>query len=245
MGSVDPHPARWSREVLNAIAPILRRWGLPVHDPFAGTGERLGELCDLIGLDFTGTEIEEPFIIDPRVEVGNSRLEASYPIGRRYCICTSVVFPNGMTDHFHARDGSRRKTYRQARASITGEDAPLHLDNMGRHGPRQGKLGEERHWAIARDAILWWPARVLVNIKDCILDKEVYPAVEKWLDLLVARGYQSTVHEVATPGMRFGANRDSRLDHEVVIEAYWRMDLGSRGADSGASRGARLLHPRA
>lgn len=224
------------------MAPILLRWGWPVHDPFAGTGERLGALCDQLGLLFTGTEIEEPFIIDPRVQVGNSRLEDSYPEGR-YCICSSPVYPNGMTDHFHAQDKSRRKTYRQARASITGEDQPLHPDNMGRHGPRQGKLGEERHWAIAWDATAWWPSRVLINIKDCILDKEIYPAVEMWLDILTRRGYHCTCHEVATPGMRFGANGKSRVDYEVIIEAYWRVNLEARGVDSGASRGARVLHP--
>lgn len=244
MGSVETHPSRWSPEVLAVIAPILRRWGWPVHDPFAGTGERLGELCDLLGLTFTGTEIEEPFIIDSRVKVGNSRYEESYPESR-FCTCTSPVYPNGMTDHFHAQDGSRRRTYRQALASITGEDQPLHLDNMGRHGPRQGKLGAERHWAIAWDATAWWPSRVVVNIKDCILDKAVYPAVEMWLDILTKRGYQCICHEVGTPGMRFGANGDSRVDHEVVIEAYWRVDLEAQGVDSGAIRGVRMLHGRA
>jgi len=206
------------------MAPILRSWGQAVHDPFAGPGDRMGRLCDELGLPFTGTEIEPEFIIDPRVKEGNSRLADSYPEGR-YTIGTSPVFPNGMTDHFHARDGSKRKTYRQAIAAIRGEDRPLHPDNMGRHGPRQGALGEERHWAIAWDATRWWPSRVLVNIKDCILDKDVYPAVERWLDILVRRGYHCTCHEVGADGMRFGANGDARVDYEVVIEAYWRVTL--------------------
>lgn len=224
MGSVETHPARFSPQVLAAMAPILRSWGLAVHDPFAGPGDRLAQLCDELGLAFTGTEIEPEFIVDPRVRVGNSRLEESYPEGL-HCIATSPVFPNGMTDHFHARDSSKRKTYRQAIASIRGEDRPLHLDNMGRHGPRQGKLGEERHWAIAWDATEWWPSLVLVNIKDCVLDHELYPAVERWCDILGRRGYRCTLHEVSTPGMRYGANRDSRVDHEVVIEAFWRVSL--------------------
>jgi len=32
------HPAEWSPAILAAIAPTLRHWQLPVHDPFAGTG---------------------------------------------------------------------------------------------------------------------------------------------------------------------------------------------------------------
>ncbi len=240
--SVEVHPARWSPEVLDAIAPILLKWGWPVHDPFAGTGERLGALCDRLGLLFTGTELEAPFIIDPRVRPGNSRLEDPYPEGR-FCVCTSVVFPNGMTDHFNAQDGSRRKTYRKALSSIVGEDTPLHPDNMGRHGPRQGKLGEQRHWAIAEDAVKWWPSRVIVNIKDCILDKEIYPAVGMWHELLERHGYVCTFHEVKTPGMRYGANGNARVDFDMVIEAYWRVNLSVTGPDSGASRGSRLLHP--
>ena len=30
------HPAQFSPEVLDALAPHLRRYGLAVHDPFAG-----------------------------------------------------------------------------------------------------------------------------------------------------------------------------------------------------------------
>jgi hypothetical protein len=206
------------------MAPILRQWGWPVHDPFAGTGERMGDLCDILGLEFTGTEIEAGFIIDPRVKVGNSRHPDPYPEGR-YCVGTSVVYPNGMTDHFRATNTHGRRTYRTALAAITGEDEPLHPDNMGRHGPRQGKLSEGRYWDIARDAVRHWPPRALVNISDVVMDKGVYPAVDRWVEILQGRGYWIRLHTVGTPRYGYGQNGKARVDHEMVLECYWRHNL--------------------
>ncbi len=226
MGSVGVHPSRFSPEVLAVMAPILTKWGWPVHDPFAGTGERMGALCDSLGLAFTGTEIEEPYIIDPRVRLGNSRYSESYPEGR-YCIGTSPVYPNGLTDHFRATNPKGRRTYRLARAQMVGHDEPLDPDNMGRHGPRQGKLSESRYWAIAEAATMWWPPRVLINMSDCIIDDEVYPAVAKWAAILEGRGFAVYTHEVGTPRYGFGANAKARVDHEVVLECYWRGSIST------------------
>lgn len=100
------HPARWSPQIIDVLRTELA--GAPwVHDPFAGTGERLGALCDEIGVEFSGTELEEAFIVDPRVVPGDSRDNRTYPrlpwpaIGwGPYWIVTSPVYPNGMADHF-------------------------------------------------------------------------------------------------------------------------------------------------
>lgn len=218
------HPSRWSPAILEVIAPILQRWQYPVHDPFAGTGERLGQLCDALGLEFTGTEIEPEFILDPRVRAGNSKYPESYPAGP-YCIVTSPVYPNGMTDHFHAQDGSRRSTYRQALAAILGEDRPLHADNMGRYGPRRGKVAEASHWDIARECVRWWPSRVILNISDCILNRARYEAVDRWETILKTADYAVDATTVATARLRHGANRDARVECEVVLVALWRQTL--------------------
>ena len=58
-----PRLDRWTPGILDAIAPVIADLGLPVHDPFAGTGERLGRLCDRLGLPFTGREIEPEFLV--------------------------------------------------------------------------------------------------------------------------------------------------------------------------------------
>ena len=104
------HPARYSAVLLDTIRPALA--GAPhVHDPFAGTGERLGALCDELGVTYSGTEIEPSFIVDPRVRQGDSRRWPTYPpfwpvqpgsAPERvpYWIATSPVYANGMADNF-------------------------------------------------------------------------------------------------------------------------------------------------
>jgi hypothetical protein len=218
---VVTHPARWTPAILDAIEPVIVDLGLPVHDPFAGTGERLGALCDKVALPFTGTEIEAPFIIDPRVKQGDSSDPATYP-PHPHVVVTSPVYPNGMADHFRARDTSKRHTYRQALATILGYDQPLHANNMGRYAgrTRRGMASERRHFDIARRCIVHWPDHVIVNVKDVITKTEVVPVVELWKELLVTRAYEVVDEiKVATPGQRNGANSDARADHEMVLVA--------------------------
>jgi hypothetical protein len=215
------HPCPFPAPVLAALAPLLSALAAPVHDPFAGTGLRLGALCDRLGLEFTGTEIEPEFIVDPRVLEGDSTDPHTYP-PPPYVIATSPVYPNGMTDHFQARDESRRHTYRQYLAAITGEDRPLHPHNMGRWGNRfrRSARSEATHFAIARRCVRHWPDRALVNVKDVVAASYHVPVVEIWASLLREAGYRiQAEHEVRTPGQRDGANGDLRAEHEAILVA--------------------------
>jgi hypothetical protein len=220
------HPARWSHEILEVIAPIIAGLNLPVHDPFAGTGQRLGELCDRLGLTFTGTEIEPEFIVDARVIAGDSTDPATYPT-REHVAVTSPVYPNGMADHFKANDTSKRHTYRQALAENLGYDRPLHPNNMGRYAGRfrRGLASEAKHFAIAESCIPHWPTRVIVNVKDVVTTKGTIPVVEMWRELLAAHGYVAIQQiDVATPGQRNGANGQVRADTEAVLVALqWEV----------------------
>lgn len=111
MAKKPTHPARYSAALLDHLRPILAD-APHVHDPFAGTGERLGALCDELGVTYTGTELEAPFIVDPRVRQGDSRSWRTYPCARPcagrcpvartgpYWIVTSPVYANGMADNF-------------------------------------------------------------------------------------------------------------------------------------------------
>lgn len=226
------HPTRWSPRILEHVAPVLRDWGLPVHDPFAGTGERLGQVCDILGLSFTGTEIQEGFIIDPRVRQGDSTLEDTYPEGR-YCIVTSPVYPNGITDHFAAQDSSTRNTYRQKLAEIVGEDQPLHVNNMGRYGTRQGKKATATYWDLARASVAHWPSRLIVNVSNHIADDVEYDTVGRWRYLLHSRGYAVLrSFSVPTPRNGFGANGSKRVDCEWVFVCLWNGTIPHyRGPD--------------
>jgi hypothetical protein len=215
------HPCPFTPVILDHLGPILSRIGLPVHDPFAGTGERLGRLCDELGLPFTGTELEAPFIVDPRVKPGNSTRAETYPSGE-FVVCTSPAYPNGMTDHFNAKDSSRRHTYRQALARILGHDQPLHEDNMGRWGNayRRSKRSEARHFEIAKRCVEHWPDAAVVNVKDVVASNYTVHVIERWVDLLREAGYHRFgMIEVATPGQRHGQNSEYRADTETIIVA--------------------------
>jgi Protein of unknown function (DUF3631)/Domain of unknown function (DUF3854) len=212
------HPARFSTELLPAIARPLADWRLPVHDPFAGTGERLGHLCDELGLEFSGTEIEPEWIVDTRVRQGDSTDAGAYPTGE-YVVATSPTYPNGMADHFRARDDSRRHTYRQAlQRTRDGADRPLHVNNTGRYNIRRGEQIEAQYWTLVRAAVAHWPDRAVVNVKDFYYENtKIYPLVDKWTELLEGYGYEVvTRDDVRTPGQRHGANRQ-RVDTEAVL----------------------------
>jgi hypothetical protein len=219
MTKADAHPSRFHPAILEAMAPTLRKWALPIHDPFAGTGQRLAALAASLDLTFTGTELEAPFIVDSSVAQGDATKRESYP-DWEHCVATSPVYPNGMTDHFHARDNSRRYTYRQARAAITGRDEPLHGNNMGRYGPRGGRQAEFAYWLLAERSLRWWPERVLVNVKDCYLDHKLYNAVDRWRIVLACAGYTVTKTMVETPGMNDRAAADKTwIGHEAILVA--------------------------
>lgn len=219
------HPSRFSPRVLEVIQPYLRDLNLPVHDPFAGTGVRLGALCNELGLSFSGAEIEPEFIQDGRVRPGDSVEAEAYPwaanpaMADLWCVVTSPVYPNGMTDHFLPQDDSIRKTYRIALSKILGYDRALHPNNMGQYGPRRGRHAAETHWLIARRAVIHWPNRAIVNVSDCIHNGEVYPVVRTWEEILEERGYDCYTVRVTTPRMRFGKNRERRVGTEAVIVA--------------------------
>jgi hypothetical protein len=215
------HPTPWSPQILEHIGPILREWGLPVHDPFAGEGQRLGVLCDLLGLPFSGTELQEPFIIDPRVKPGDSTLAETYPEGR-YALVTSPIYPNGICDHFNAQDDSSRLTYRQGLSEITGFDEPLHENNMGRYGTRSGKKATATYWELARACVPHWPSRVILNTSNHIMDGEEYDTVGRWRYLMQSRGYRVLrSFSIRTPRNGKGANGRKRVEHEWVHVYLW------------------------
>lgn len=214
------HPAQYSPEVLAAIRDLLDTDVL-VHDPFAGAGERLGALCDELGIEFSGTEIEAAFIVDPRVAHGNSTDDLTYPI-EPYTIVTSPVYPNGMADDFDARDGSKRRTYRSALAKLTGKDVSMHPDNQGRWGYRGTPLyapARAVYWSIADRVISCWQDAdaAIVNVSDFIAKDRQEPVVAGWTRLLTAAGWDVSEVPVSTKRWKHGANRDRRVETEVLL----------------------------
>lgn len=229
MRKTADHPTPFPSQILNKLRG-LNPYGLPVHDPFAGLGDRLGALCDEMGWDFSGTEIENAFIQDRRVACGDARMISTYPASP-YMIMTSVAYPNGVSDHHRSSDASTRHTYRASIANLEGQDRPLDVGNMGRYGYRgRGAKSKARkaYWDIARESVQCWMDTqcefVALNVKDFVYSKKgqmhVEPVVTDWTNLLLEVGFKvSELIKVPTPGLRDGANHKTRIDHEVIILA--------------------------
>ena len=207
------HPTQYSQSLLEIIAPELDE---KIHDPFAGTGIRLGKLCDELGKTFSGTDIED-WGGDPRVKRGDSTQLSSYPEGS-YQIVTSPVYPNGMADHFKPKDTSRRRTYR------VGLGKSLQENNAGRYSVRAGSKAADKYWEINKEAIICWATlgwSGFVNVSDFIHKGEVYPLVGMWRDLLAQQGfYVEQYATVLTPRYRLGTNRSKRVPYEAWLEFY-------------------------
>lgn len=215
------HPSQFSHEVLDAMTSTLRTFGLPVHDPFAGTGVRLGALCDRLKLDFTGTEEVAEFIVDPRVRHGDSTYPDTYPEAP-FVICSSPVYCNGMADHFKASEPEGRHTYRQARHRLLGHDAPLSETNMGRYSIRRGTKAFETYAAIATMCVAWWwPNPVILNVSDFYVGETVFPLTHFWRELLRGAGYKFAAdRNVRTRRQRHGANGEKRVPFEQILTGF-------------------------
>lgn len=239
------HPAQWSPQILDAIRPVLQRFHLPVHDPFAGTGVRLGALCDDIGLTFTGTEMVGAFIADDRVKVGDSTDPKSYP-AQPWVICTSPVYPNGCADHFKASEPEGRHTYRQALHRLVGHDVPLAETNMGRYSVRRGTTSFEHYAVLAHSIACWWfPMPIIVNVSDFYVGDVLFPLVQYWRGMLQSYGWRFAADiEVATPRQRRGANGEKRHTHETVLVGFPGQRIvksPEAEPESAASHYAKLL----
>lgn len=219
------HPAQWSPEIIEVLREKFTQHNVRrVHDPFGGTGVRLGRLCDRFPNGrlrpnrriFTATDIEDWPDKDPRVRVGDSTDGDTYPPdeidGVPLWVVTSPVYPNGMADHFAPKDTSRRHTYRVA----LGRE--LHPNNAGRYSVRGGKLAERRYWELMDLCVRWWPDRVMVNISDFIHSGRTYPLADMWWMTLDDFGYDLIERiEIPTRRQRYGANRDLRAESETLL----------------------------
>lgn len=236
------HPARFSKEVVDTLVDLLqslnklsvkagRRPGLWIHDPFAGTGERLYEIAGRLNppAGYTGTEIEPEFIVLHKTELGTvypgDATKPHYPINP-HIIVTSPAYPNGMADSWAAQDPSKHKNYRMALSEITGEDRQLNINNQGRYGYRgtgPGSQKRKEYWRIAREAVKNWDGAslVIVNVSDFMYSKlgvdHTEPVVQEWADLLLEHGWQTYRVPVGTRRMRLGANSDKRVPAEWIL----------------------------
>jgi hypothetical protein len=230
------HGAQFTDVILDRAEPILKEFGLHVHDCFAGPGERLGALCDRLGLGFSGTELQLPFIVDRRVKQGDATDPSTYPTGD-YVLFTSPVYPSGCTDHL--KPNGKRNTYREWLAATVGDlTVELDMANAGRHGPRGGKRAEQRYWLIQHRAIFHWPSVAIVNVSDCPVNYERYPTADFYALLMECHGYQVVDRiQMKTPRLKRGENAHRAEFEEILVCRRHGGDGDRRHGGDGESPG--------
>lgn len=211
------HPAQYSPEVIDVLASLIRR-GDHVHDPFAGTGLRLGRLCDHRGATFSGGDIEAWPGADHRVALLDALDPAGYPVNRStsaptFVLVTSPVYGNKRLGDYP--NGPLPTTKLKGRLTYgIALGRALHERNFARWSGRPYFMAE--YWRLHAEVAEKTWARVarglIVNVDE--------PIAEGWAGLLEGAGYRiGEVIPVRTQRYRGLAHDDKRADHEVVITA--------------------------
>ena len=213
------HPARFSPSILDVIRDTLSTRQIPedalILDPFAGVGR-----CHDLGWPRTvGVELEMPWCRvqeGPVVRGDSSRLP--FRAQTFDAAVTSPTYGNRFADKHRALDGSVRRSYTHDLRASQGEDYTLHPNNTG--GMTWGREYWRLHGAVYDEVwrVLVDGGLFVVNVSDFIARKKVVRVVDWHRRALMARGFE-VVDEVRvdTPRLRHGANRDARVDGEVVI----------------------------
>lgn len=205
--TIAKHPAKFSAPILDVLDRLVPD-GV-ILDPFAGTG-RIHQL-QRDGRHTVGVEIEPEWAgMHPHTIVGDA-LHLPFADGWVDGICTSPTYANRMADHHDAKNGSKRMTYRH----VLGR--PLHPHNSGQL--QWGEKYRDFHRAAWAEAVrvLKPDGHVILNVSDHIRRGKVVPVTDFHLETFAELGFKvANRTEVPTDRMGFGANRELRVDHEVV-----------------------------
>ena len=225
------HPAKFSPSILDVIRDILSAHCIPesarILDPFAG----VGRCHDLGWPGMVGVELEMPWCREqegPVVRADSTALP--FRAHTFHAAVTSPTYGNRFADKHKAKDGSVRRSYtHDLRASTGDEDYVLHPANTG--GMKWGREYWRVHGAVYDEVwrVLVDGGLFVVNVSDHVRAKKVVRVVDWHRRALMARGFD-VVDEVrvATPRLKYGENRDARVDGEVVIVALKLMHNQAR-----------------
>lgn len=211
MSLAPAHPAPYSDGVL-ALAERWLEHGWRILDPFAGTG-RIHQLRENLfgGWETVGVELQPKWAaMHPATLVGNA-LALPFADCSFDAVVTSPAYGNRFADHHDAKDGSVRRSYRHC----YGE--PLHPDNTGTlHWGERYREFHRRAWAeVAR--VVRPGGRFVLNVSDHVRTGKVQHVVAWHLDIVQSIGFALIEAEhLSTRRMRWGANADLRVGHEVV-----------------------------
>lgn len=208
------HPAKFSECLLPKFATLLRG-ARNVLDPMAGTGK----LACIKAYGYTGrvvcNELEPEWADSYAVDEWHFSDAAAMEWANDEsfdAICTSPTYGNRMADHHHARDGSRRFTYRHLLGRM------LHPANTGQL--QWGTTYREKHTAIYREClrVLKVGGLMVINISDHIRQgRHIF--VTDWHSTALQGLGLTQVDDllVSTPRMGYGAHRGLRVNAEHIL----------------------------
>lgn len=218
--ALPPHPAKYSAALYPLFREILDGYTV-VLDPMCGLNQLAVEL-PRPKWAVTGVEIEptwaaaSPFTICRDA----TKLSQLFPPNTFDACVVSPAYGNRMADHHKAKDASKRITYTHTlRTFLDDPDYELAENstcNLPLH--TQGYYGlHAAAWAGSVDALRSGGLFVL-NTKNFYIGDDIQHVADLHLGILVGElGLDFEVHhEVPTPGMKFGANRDKRVENEDV-----------------------------
>lgn len=210
------HPAKYTDTFIPIFSEILNNCDV-VLDPFAGTGK----LALIKDHGFKGkvicNELEPEWTKSADYDVDEWRVGDAAKMDWAEdnsidAICTSPTYGNRMADHFNAKDGSKRITYRH----FLGR--PLDESNTGRM--QWGEKYRKKHVEVYKECIrvLKNNGKMVVNISDHIRAGEQIPVVDWHKNTLIELGMKLVDEiKINTPRMGFGANAKARVEHEFIL----------------------------
>lgn len=240
-----PHPAKFSEGMIDVFDQLLKSHRTTnsnlVLDPFAGVGG-IHKLVDK-GWTTVGVEIQEKWAnVHPRTMCGdatklNSKWTESFD-----AVVTSPTYGNRMADHHDAAEKCKScngsgclpdrysiRTIECHKCGGTGKNSYKRLTYTHQYGEQlepnnTGKLQwgdkyRELHmkaWAEVH-RVLKWNGLFVINISDHIRDGKVVEVSAWHAQVIELMGFAPVEHRtIETRRMRFGANRDTRVDHENI-----------------------------
>jgi len=208
------HPAKYTDALMSAFVKMLNGCN-KILDPFGGTGKIFLLNRWYPSAEIHAVEIEPEWAkIHPKTTLGNA---LALPWQDNYfdAVCTSPTYGNRMADEL--LDGYERITY----TAKLGRK--LNADNSG--GMQWGREYKEFHVRAWQEAtrVLKVGGVFVLNIKNHIRAGVEQPVTEWHIETLLFLGYEMVEHKkINVPSMRFGENREKRIEYESVIKFVLR-----------------------
>lgn len=222
MPQLKDNPAPFSEEILEELALILNDYvdavqhPIKLLDPFAGTG-KIHQLATPRIKTF-GVELEPEWAAwHQATEIGDA-LHLRWRRNTFNVVATSPVYPNRMTDHHNAGDGSFRRTYKH----FLGRDPSEGSSTVLPWGPTYQAF----HFVALHEMnrVLKPGGLLIINVSNHFKtvakgeDPQEQMVCEWYAQTIMNMGYY--LHEairVSTRRFRYGENYKNRVNGELII----------------------------